>query len=170
MSLVEKIKQIAWKPFKTCYKCYEVQEGIIEGEIPESCNDCKNFNDVVEVDVVLKILEDYTIIENQKLQELADLLKTRPRLQEITFKDKRLSDKPVTLPKIPYPETYEECFEKIEKLVEAFGVEVATALAHQNEGSGSLSGQEAKDEGANPSSSRLGVESVKPIKRRRKKC
>lgn len=85
MDLRETIKQKAWKPFKTCYNCYEVQQGTVEGgiasAIPESCNDCKNFNDVVVIDDVLALLDNYKLIPKEKWQKIVKLIKNRPNLE-----------------------------------------------------------------------------------------
>ena len=66
LDLIEKIKQkqfILW---------YATGRKSVHNS---ACPELEQSKPLVTVEDVLKILEDYTIIEKQKLQELADLLK-----------------------------------------------------------------------------------------------
>lgn len=73
----------------------------------------------VKLDDVLKILSGYTIMEKQKIRELADLLKNRPRNEKYLLSGKRKGNRTCSA-------KYEELLEKVEKFVDVFGVESET--------------------------------------------
>jgi len=86
MGLIEKIKQNAktLKDWETECKQLVPWNALTIPDKSEKWVPYDTFHlvEMVPVDVVLKILSSYTIIEKQKLRELADLLKTRPKCWE----------------------------------------------------------------------------------------
>ena len=69
-SIREQIKQVAKKPFKTCYKCYQdLEEGKTDG-VPDCCNDCELFQEWVPLAKIMGLLDGCVVIKEEKLQEL----------------------------------------------------------------------------------------------------
>lgn len=86
-SLQKQLRKKARKPFKTCYNCYEVQEGKIEGEVPDSCNDCKNFEDMIKIEDVLEVVKQHQE-ELQKLTQDVRELSENPNIYCNNCKDR----------------------------------------------------------------------------------
>ena len=77
----------ARKPFKTCYKCYEVLEGRMEDDVPDSCNDCENFNDMIKLSDVEAFLQGYARREKllDKLIEKLEMMYEEPETKRTKY-------------------------------------------------------------------------------------
>lgn len=62
------------------------------------------------------------------LRELEKAIKNRPRFQIVRIKDKRFADNTVDVDKIPYPETYEKHWHKVEACFQQHKQQLKDAL------------------------------------------